>query len=333
MFFGVVLKLKNLSLNTKRLIFPTILERCFFMNEKLDSFLIKNKKINTFKSIDYVQASIKHQINYLGKGVIIAILDTGIASSHDLFKKKIISGRNFLDEEPSEIYEDLNGHGTHIAGIVTMMAPKAQLLILKVLNTNGIGKIKYLKNSIRYALDWKGKKEETIDIISISIGGNKCDDELHDLIKEAYSKNIPIVVSAGNNGDENILTNEISYPAYFPEVISVGSLNSDKISSFSNSNAEVDVYAPGTNIKSSFLNNSYAVFSGTSMATPHISGALALLIDEYKKYFPYKIPNSILYKILLKNSKETIIQGQKVYSLMLNNNSINIDSIKESQND
>lgn len=232
-----------------------------------------------------------------------------------------------MDQENNEDYEDLNGHGTHVAGIVTSIAPSAKLLILKVLDNNGVGRISNLNNAIRYAIDWKGPEEETVDIISISIGVNKYDSELHNLIKEAYLKDIKIVVSAGNNGDGNILTDEISYPAYFSEVISVGSLNKEEISIFSNSNHEIDIYAPGSNIKSSFLNNSYAIFSGTSMAAPHVSGAIALLLDEYKKCFPFKIPNSILLKILLNNSKETYIQGRKIYSLMLNNNPVDMCTI------
>ena len=110
--------------------------------------------------------------------------------------------------------------------------------------------------------------------------------------------------AAGNEGDNNSSTDEYSYPGAYNEVISVGSIDYKKTAArFTDSNKEVDLLAPGVNIVSTYLNNSYAMLSGTSMATPHVTGALALLIEWSIKEFGRRLTEAELYGQLIKNTE------------------------------
>ena len=117
-------------------------------------------------------------------------------------------------------------------------------------------------------------------------------------------EDILVVCAAGNEGDNNSSTDEYSYPGAYNEVISVGSIDYKKTAArFTDSNKEVDLLAPGVNIVSTYLNNSYAMLSGTSMATPHVTGALALLIEWSIKEFGRRLTEAELYGQLIKNTE------------------------------
>lgn len=117
-------------------------------------------------------------------------------------------------------------------------------------------------------------------------------------------EDILVVFAAGNEGDNNSSTDEYSYPGAYNEVISVGSIDYKKTAArFTDSNKEVDLLAPGVNIVSTYLNNSYAMLSGTSMATPHVTGALALLIEWSIKEFGRRLTEAELYGQLIKNTE------------------------------
>lgn len=220
---------------------------------------------------------------YYGQGITIAIIDTGIQTSHPDLKDRIIGGKNFTTEDNSNpnIFEDYNGHGTHVAGIVAAtqngsgivgVAPKANLLILKALDKNGAGSYSGIISAIQFAVSKK------VDIISMSLGGPTPNTQLYNAIKLAVQNNISVVCAASNEGDGNVLTNEFAYPACYPEVISVGAVTAQRtVATFSNSNNQVDLIAPGVDILSTFLRSGYATLSGTSMATPYVAGALALI--------------------------------------------------------
>jgi major intracellular serine protease len=243
-----------------------------------------------------------------GKGITIAILDTGCESSHPDLKDRIIGGRNFTKDDRSDQtnYRDYNGHGTHVAGTmaatannlgVVGVAPEANLLIVKVLDKHGSGQYEWIINGIYYAI------EQQVDIISMSLGGPADVPELHEAIKKAVASGILVVCAAGNEGDGRDSTNELSYPAGYNEVISVGATGLGRqISDFSNSNEEVDLVAPGENILSTFLNGKYAKLSGTSMATPHVSGALALIKAISNQAFERKLTEPELYAQLIRRT-------------------------------
>ena len=140
-----------------------------------------------------------------------------------------------------------------------------------------------------------------VDIISMSLGGYIDDENLRNAVKKAVNNNILVVCAAGNEGDNNALTDEYSYPASYSEVISVGAVDEKaKPAYFSNSNNLLDIMAPGVGILSTFKNNSYAILDGTSMAAPHVSGALALIKNYSNNEFNRNLSESEIYAQLIK---------------------------------
>lgn len=243
-----------------------------------------------------------------GKGIKIAILDTGCDTTHPDLQERIIGGYNFTDDDNSnpDIYTDYNGHGTHVAGTIAAVenangvvgaAPESSLLIVKVLNGQGSGQYDWIANGIHYAI------EQNVDIISMSLGGPDDVQALHDAVKRAVDNQILVVCAAGNEGDGRDTTEELGYPAAYNEVISVGSVDFTRSSSeFSNSNREVDLAAPGENILSTYLNGQYARLSGTSMAAPHVSGGLALIKAIAVQEFDRQLTEPELYAQLIKRT-------------------------------
>jgi major intracellular serine protease len=243
-----------------------------------------------------------------GKGITIAILDTGCDVEHPDLKERIIGGRNFTKDDGGkpDVFKDYNGHGTHVAGTIAAslnqkgvvgVAPEANLLILKVLGRNGSGRYEWIIQGISYAI------EQKVDIISMSLGGPQDVKELHQAIKAAVQNGILVVCAAGNEGDGEHRTDEYAYPGSYNEVISVGAVNLERRSSpFTNSNNQIDVVAPGEQILSTYLNGTYAKLSGTSMATPHVAGALALIKDLTQKEFERDLTEPELYAQLIKRT-------------------------------
>lgn len=259
------------------------------------------------KGIELIQAP-KIWKETKGEGVVVAILDTGCDIDHSDLREQVIGGRNFTDDDGGnpEIFEDYNGHGTHVAGTIAAsennmgvvgVAPMAKLLIVKVLNRHGSGQYDWIINGINYAI------EQNADIISMSLGGPYDHPQLYEAIKQAVSNNILVVCAAGNEGDGSEITDEFAYPGRYNEVICVGAVNFDRLSSdFTSSHDEVDLVAPGEEILSTYLNGTYATLSGTSMATPHVSGALALIKVSANKYFERKLSEPELYAQLIKRT-------------------------------
>lgn len=243
-----------------------------------------------------------------GKGMKVAILDTGCDLSHPELRNRIVGGCNFTTDDNGnrEVFKDYNGHGTHVAGTiaaerngtgVTGVAPEADLLIVKVLDKNGSGTYEWIIQGIQYAI------EQKVDIISMSLGGPTDMPALHEVIKEAVSNGILAVCAAGNAGDGDDSTDELGYPGSYNEVISVGAVDLEwRSSRFTNSNNEVDLVAPGERILSTYLDGKYASLSGTSMATPHVAGALALIKDLANKSFGRKLTEPELYAQLIKRT-------------------------------
>ena len=245
---------------------------------------------------------------YKGKGVKIAIIDSGCQVDHPDLKDRIIGGRNFTAEDGGDVdkYNDYNGHGTHVAGIIAASqdgrgivggAPEASLLILKAMDKKGQGDYIGVTNAIRYAT------AQQVDVISMSLGGGTDYDDLHKAIDEAIAQGIIIVCAAANSGDGNPLTLEYAFPAYYTEVVSVGAEEgSRQVARFSDSNNQVDLIAPGVNIVSTYLNSGYAALSGTSMAAPHVTGAIALLINLGMQEFGRKLTELELYAQLVRRA-------------------------------
>lgn len=267
---------------------------------------------------------------FIGEGVVIAVLDTGCSTEHPDLRDQIIGGYNFTSDYAGnpEVFEDLNGHGTHVAGVIAAAhnnnsligtAPGVKLLIVKVLNKDGYGSVKGLIEGINYAIDWRGPNNETVNIMSLSLGLSSPIEELHQVIKEAVSLNIAVVVAAGNGGDGKINTLEYSYPAAYEEVITVGAVNhNQEVADFSNTNSLVDLYAPGVLIESTYLENGFMRLNGTSMAQPHVSGALALLINKYESIYQRKPSESSLYQYLMEHTDKVYLADYDQTIFLLN---------------
>ncbi|AKG05823.1 intracellular serine protease (plasmid) [Salimicrobium jeotgali] len=273
-----------------------------------------------------VGAKAKWQKGYYGKGVVTAIIDTGCDTNHPDLKEGIIGGHNFTEEHNSDasIIEDLNGHGTHVAGTlagainktgIVGVAPGADLLILKALNKEGTGSIQALIKAIDYAIDWRGENQEQVRIISVSLGLKKHNEKLHKAIKRAVNNDIIVVASSGNDGDGSLKTDEFRYPGAYKEVQQVGAIDKDHapdVAYFSNTNDEVDVYAPGVSIYSTSLDGEFRSLSGTSMATPHVAGAVALLIEEYEYILFRKLSTEEIMAVLREHTTSVRVGKDRV---------------------
>ncbi len=175
-------------------------------------------------------------------------------------------------------FHDDNGHGTHVAGTIAALdngagvigvSPRAEIYSVKVLDNDGSGTYSQLIQGIDWAI------ENNMNVISMSLGGTVKSSILHEAIQQATAKGILVIASAGNNGYG---TETETYPALFPEVVSVGAINQTyKRASFSSTGAEIDLVAPGVDILSTTNNGGYVSLSGTSMAVPHVTGAAAAL--------------------------------------------------------
>lgn len=223
-----------------------------------------------------------------GKGVKVAVLDTGIDTTHPDLLPNLKGGINFTTYNIND-FQDRQGHGSHCAGViagcdnnvgVVGIAPQASIYAVKVLGDNGSGSL----SAITKAIDWCIKAG--MDVISMSLGGSSTPPEsFHQAFKRAYEAGIAIVVASGNENTK------VSYPAAYPETIAVGAIDYFKQkANFSNFGPELDIVAPGVSIYSTVPVGQYGKMSGTSMATPMVAGAIALYIAHKKEQGePYSI--------------------------------------------
>lgn len=222
----------------------------------------------------------------MGEGVKVGIIDTGICSSHPDLKHRIKDAINFSGGSEDD-FEDENGHGTHIAGIVAAekngigvvgVAPKAELYIVKAFGIDGKTDYEAIEKSIKYL------QSKKVDVINMSFSSGFSSAKYRSLIWETNEKGISIICAAGNDGDMG--DNTIGYPANYPETVAVSAVDINKhIADFSSRGRAAEICAAGIDIYSTYLNNTYATLSGTSMACPIITGAVAIL--QAKGYLRY----------------------------------------------
>lgn len=263
-------------------------------------------------NIQTIEAPERWETSEKGSAIVIAVLDTGCDTTHIDLKDRIIGSKNFTDEGGETDVGDQNGHGTHVSGTIAAslngtgvvgVAPEANLLILKVLTGNGSGNYEWITDAIDYAIKWRGPDGQRVRVISMSLGGPSDVPSLHEKIKQAVSAGIMIVCAAGNSGDGRTDTPEQSYPGYYNEVVQIGAVDEDnRIASFTNTNDQLDLVAPGVNILSTYKDGGYARLSGTSMATPHASGAVAIILNEMEKRFGRTLTEAEMYAQLCKRT-------------------------------
>lgn len=211
-------------------------------------------------------------------GVRVGILDSGIDLAHaDLLNKtKACANAQVAIGLIAPGCEDDAAHGTHVAGTIAAIAnnsigvagaaPNAELAVMKVLNAAGVGFYGDVIAGIHWLHTTGGAR-----IISMSIGGPQ-DKALDAELAEASQAGVLLIGAAGNDGDSTA-----NYPAFHPAVVSVAATDAaNKRASFSNCNSDVEIAAPGVDIWSTAPGNVYAPLSGTSMATPHVSGVAAM---------------------------------------------------------
>jgi subtilisin family serine protease len=225
--------------------------------------------------VDKIEADLSWSLSK-GNCIKVAVIDTGIDLTHPDLKDNIAGGVSFVSYTTSP--NDDNGHGTHVAGIIGAadndigvigVGPEIDLFAVKVLNRKGSG---YFSDIIA-GIDWC--TTNGIQVINMSLGASSGSTALHDAVINAKTAGIVIVAAAGNSGGSVI------YPAAYDEVIAVGATDkNDVIATFSSRGSQLDLVAPGVSIYSTYKGGSYATLSGTSMASPHVAGAAALLIGK-----------------------------------------------------
>ena len=223
-----------------------------------------------------------------GKDITMAILDTGVDYNHPELEDNFIGGYDFYnnDNNPMDDY----GHGTHVAGIAVGVAPDVDFYAYKVLDNKGEGRASDLIKGMEQAVS------DGVDIISISAGdtyGNP-NDMLSIVADNAVDLGIVVVAAVGNDGYKGEGT--VSSPASARKVIGVGATdkNDEVLPDSSRGPASIktvkpDVVAPGKNIISTWPGGGYQSRSGTSMACPHVSGTVALMLQMHPDWTPDEI--------------------------------------------
>ena len=214
-----------------------------------------------------------------GEGIKVAVIDTGVDLSHPMLAPNLRKGINIL--HPNRPPNDDNGHGTHVAGTIAAtggkgkiigVAPDAEIYPVKAFDSKG----KALLSDIGKAVEWC--MQNNIRLLNMSYGTSNSNPTLEDIYTQAYRQGCILVAAAGNSGPEG----GIGYPGKYPFTITVGaSTETNEIASFSSQGPEVMIYAPGVNILSCWLHGGTKRIKGTSMATPHVTGTIALMLSLY----------------------------------------------------
>ena len=211
-----------------------------------------------------------------GEGVKVCVVDSGVDPSHKDLKDNIIEGINTTEEGPPQDFTDRFGHGSHIAGTVAAVdnaegvigvAPKAAIYAARVIRRTGTGRFSDVLDGLAWCM------EKKTPLISLSLSVPYDYPPLKEAMEAVENAGILVVAAAGNSGGT------VEFPAAYPQVIAVGAMDENgKAADFSARGPEVDFIAPGVAIVSAYMNGLYSESSGTSMATPHVTGLAALAI-------------------------------------------------------
>jgi serine protease len=229
-----------------------------------------------------------------GAGIVVAVVDTGIAPAPDL-EGRLLAGWNVIDASTDAV--DDNGHGTHVSGTIgenadnglaeAGLAPEVSLLPVKVLDASGSGTDSDVAAGIVYAADHAAR------VINLSLGGASSSRVLSDAVKYATAHGVLVVAAAGNE------SGPVGYPARIATVLGVGAVDSSLArASFSNTGSGLDIVGPGVDIVQQTLGDSPGSFadatlSGTSMATPFVTAAAALVFALNPKATPAAVARTL----------------------------------------
>lgn len=266
-------------------------------------------RVKKFIHTDYV-----YKIGLSGKDVTVAVMDTGIAAHPD-FDSRIICFKDFCHGKP-EMYDD-NGHGTHVAGIIagtgkmsegerkirrySGIAPRANVIMLKVLDEKGNGNTKKALDAVEWVR--RERRNYNIRLLNISVGmlpnaGKTEQRELLEAVDRLWDEGVMVVAAAGNNGPGE---NTVTIPGISRKIVTVGSCDDETyeagrrslVRGYSGKGptecciVKPEILAPGTNIKSCSLDGKgYQIKSGTSMAAPVVTGTLALAFEQFPDFRP-----------------------------------------------
>ena len=255
------------------------------------------KTITLEESMAHIKADKAHKKGYKGDGVKIAVVDTGVDSDHPLMDGRIVSEKSFVSGEPAD---DEQGHGSWCASAVLAVAPDAKIVNAKALSKTGSGNALGLME----AMEWAA--EEECQVVSCSWGGSMPFEPLKDLVIALEKKyGCKFIFAAGNSGPSE---RTICFPAGYREVVAVGAIAvvnpaPDAVAEFSSrgpgptGEVEPDISAPGGSeeegIVGAWKDGGMKVARGTSMATPHVSGSVAVLVGAGR---PSKKAVEVLYE-------------------------------------
>jgi uncharacterized repeat protein (TIGR01451 family) len=256
-----------------------------------------------------------------GSGVVVAVLDTGVDWQHPALMEKYrgynphggpavhVGNWHVSTNEPYVYPGDGNGHGTHVTGIILGgdeddpigVAPGARWIAVKIFTNGGLTYESWVHDAFQWVVAPDGNPNLAPDIVNNSWGGlPSTDARFRPDIATLRAAGILPVFSAGNDGPGS---KTIGHPGSYPESLAVGAVDAQKmVTHFSSrgpspwEEVKPDLVAPGVAIRSTFPGGGYATFNGTSMAAPHVSGVLALLLGAESEYSPSQLEDILTSK-------------------------------------
>lgn len=278
---------------------------------------------------------VQQTYGYTGAGYTIAVLDTGIDYTHPGLASSYVGGWDFVDDDADPM--DLNGHGTHVSGIITAdhasyggIAPDVNIIGLRVLNASGSGSF----GDVEDALKWVVANQELYNIVAVNMSlgaGNFSFNPyyfMEDELAALENKGVFIAASSGNSFYSEGSVQGLGYPAISSNTVSVGAVwtgnfgsvswgsggrdyttAADRVTSFTQRNSSLDILAPGAFIQSTYLGNTYASMAGTSMAAPVAAASAALIHQALDAAGQGHLANQDYILNLMKTTGVTVVDG------------------------